>query len=241
MLFPAASGRQPSMPQLTNRGRKERVPRYLYRFIRLERLHDILRFHHLYAPRLSEFNDPFEGVVKLGSRDTKKESEIQERVNARARILSFASGRNTPSHPLMWAHYAAGHRGVCLKFRMNEWSKAGDLDGWVIRKVRYSIERPLLDLSHTEQDTTETLNGIAFTKHRDWRYENEWRMLCSVKVDCAIYLRFPAKALAEVIFGLRASNAEKTAARECIRQYFPDTLIREGGPDETNFRVELLP
>ncbi len=239
MLFPQTPLRRSGMTKSIYRGCEEPIPRYLYRFVRMERLHDILRFQHLYTPRTSELNDPFEGIVKLRSRNARQENKIQKRVDTQARILSFASGRNAPGHPLMWAHYADGHRGACLKFHMNEWCKAGDLQGWVIRKVRYSIERPLLDLSGTEQDTTDTLNRIAFTKHKNWRYENEWRMVCSAKVDCTIYLRFPPKALAEVILGLRASNAEKAAARECIRHYFPDTLIREGGCDETSFRVVL--
>lgn len=229
------------MAQVIFRGCGEPVPRYLYRFVSMERLQDILSLHHLYAPRPSELNDPFEGIVKLVPPNTKQEGEIQKRVNTQARILSFVGGKHAPNHPLMWAHYTNGHRGACLKFRMSEWCRSGDLQGWVIRKVHYSIERPLLDLSRPEQETADTLNRIAFTKHKNWRYENEWRMLCSAKIDCATYLRFPPKALAEVIFGLRVPNAQMAVAQECLRQHFPDTLVRKGHPDEMSFRVDVVP
>ena len=128
-----------------------------------------------YVPSTSQLNDPFEFIVKLDTRDHGKERTIQKNITARARVLSFSGGQDSAKNILMWSHYADSHRGACLQFDTRKWDPRKYRPGYVVRNVRYSMRRPLVSLSRKAQQNTELLNKIAFTKHKNWYYEQEWR------------------------------------------------------------------
>ncbi len=228
----------------------DNIPRYLYRFVRFDHLWDIIIFNRLYVPRRIQLNDPFDGVVKLVSRKKRKEKQIQKQVDKRMRILSFSGDDSAPTNPLMWSHYADGHKGVCLQFDMELW-RPEDIDrsGYVLGPVRYSQVRPLVNLPGTiarpgsafgldPRGTTEPLNYIAFTKHKDWCYEQEWRIICSQKDDKeAIYLSFPPEALVEVITGLRMPEQQRKDINNLIEKCNHPALVAEAREDGKAFQI----
>lgn len=228
------------------------IPAYLYRFISARRLKDIILSNRLYVPRRGELNDPFDGKVKLAPHDARKEKDIQDLVDKQMRVLSFSGEETAPTNPLMWSHYADGHRGACLKFDMVIWTRAKvETSGYVLDWVRYSKDRPLVDLAHSNAgqelpgsafgplpQNIEPLHRIAFTKHEDWAYEREWRMVCSQRDGKKkIYLSFPQGALAEVVMGLRMPEKERRAIRCLIKGQQQPPLVSEAQEDPTKFRV----
>ncbi|MHB1527844.1 MAG: DUF2971 domain-containing protein [Acidiferrobacteraceae bacterium] len=198
-----------------------------------------LSAHRLYCPSPKKLNDPFDCMVKMKNGDRSKEADIQERVNRRAGILSFATCND---HVPMWSHYANGHRGLCLEFDMEKWPRTErESNGCHLGSVEYCMERPLLTLSREELEKAKTLEKIAFTKHTDWGYEDEWRMVCSFMYPSNPYLLFPVAALTGAIFGLRMSPDDRRAIEEVIKNAKYNLTISEARENHDQFRVEIHP
>jgi len=164
---------------------------------------DIFFRNRLYWPLHSQLNDPAEGLYRI-ERPLAKRSDGKWRPQPAAllqpgegvRVLSFT---DDPAHPLMWAHYADAHRGICLGFRR-------DALGAVAR-VRYPQRVPRLgsDLS------AERRRDIAFlTKRAPWAYEREWRLVDTEGQDNPMnYLTLGRAAIRQVIFGDRTSEDDR--------------------------------
>jgi Protein of unknown function (DUF2971) len=81
----------------------------------------------------------------------------------------------TPFEPLMWAHYADGHRGFCIEY---ERRPDNDLGASGCSKVIYVDPTfPIfrgLDFFRQPEDV---LRGILTCKAGSWSYEHEWRLI----------------------------------------------------------------
>ena len=61
-------------------------------------------------------------------------------------------------NPVLWSHYGAKHRGMCLGF---------DIDRRGIQPVTYRTQRPRLNIPPSQEDA----NRLLFSKFVDWQYE----------------------------------------------------------------------
>lgn len=103
-------------------------------------------------------------------------------------------------HPLMWAHYADAHRGICLRFSVPQSGGYFEL----AFPVTYSARRPIINV--VEKHPDELLEQVILTKADFWGYEREWRLLDQ---DSGPGLHpFPASALDGVIFGVETSQSD---------------------------------
>lgn len=127
-------------------------------------------------------------------------------------------------HPLLWGHYADGHRGVCLVFN--------NLDGNCpifedVMPVRYTDERcrlRLLDFYTNRERFKESVIELVHTKQTAWSYEHEWRVvLPSLEPlgDEERRLSFEEQHLCKVILGDRIDPKIRDTIRalESNRQY----------------------
>ena len=75
----------------------------------------------------------------------------------------------TLTNQLLWGHYADGHRGVVVEFDANS--------GFFLaaQQVKYTNEQPVINRTQNSQD--EILEKSFYTKHEDWAYEQEWRVI----------------------------------------------------------------
>jgi hypothetical protein len=71
--------------------------------------------------------------------------------------------------PLMWAHYADGHRGICMEF---DTASGLFLEA---QRVVYSSEAPVVN--RIRDSMGQMLDKSMFWKHIDWSYEREWRVI----------------------------------------------------------------
>lgn len=233
-----------------------KVPEKLYRYFPLgsrnkdlcKRIRDILEKSRLYCPARPQLNDPFDCIVKLtygtdvNSNEYRErreqESAMQGRVDTQTGILSFSESRD---NILAWSHYANSHYGLCLEFDMKRWTK--EQYACHIDKVDYSIGRPLVTADLNEQGDGETLKKIAFTKHKDWIYEKEWRMLPAPppEKNGDRYLEFPKDALTGVIFGLRTEDADRRAIEQVIKATgYQNLTLYEAREDHDRFSVNIV-
>jgi hypothetical protein len=79
-----------------------------------------------------------------------------------------------PHHMLMWAHYAASHTGICLRFKRNKIGPYG-LPFGAAQPVVYESTRPVV---RPITDTSETMmRASLLVKAAFWSYEKEWRLI----------------------------------------------------------------
>lgn len=87
---------------------------------------------------------------------------------------------------LMWAHYANNGQGFCIEYDV-DWGKQQPDLRYV--PVLYTSETPTLCITEAMFTPHQFLHRVMATKHSDWAYEQEIRLVCltnkgqSVKVD----------------------------------------------------------
>lgn len=111
-------------------------------------------------------------------------------------------------HPLLWAHYAKAHSGICLVF-----DASTDYFGNAF-KVNYSQQYPVIDAS--EHDDEEILRVAVLSKADFWEYEEEYRLVSmepsepsAIRVTNHI-CNFSRELLTGVIFGCLTPDEERT-------------------------------
>lgn len=72
-------------------------------------------------------------------------------------------------HPLMWAHYAQGHRGVCIEFDANVPPLS------LTEPLLYTDQRPVIN--RLRDSATQIIQKSVLTKSLLWSYEREWRAI----------------------------------------------------------------
>ena len=140
----------------------------------------------------------------------------------KAGILSLSERRDDI---LMWSHYANGHRGLCLGFA------ASDNDPFFARAlpVVYSAAQPVFD---PRDDDFRASEKVVLTKSEHWSYEREWRITETRGKGPYV---FPAEALTTVIFGCRATEADKKKVRNWIKDRGLNPSLFQAVEDNRNF------
>jgi hypothetical protein len=165
------------------------------RYILPEKRMRLSRFHRL--------NDPFELMsLKLDGPNSRK--AFKALVDHWGKTFGIiCMGRHWKS-PLMWAHYADSHQGVCLGF---------DVPDEMPRRIEYGRERVQYVIDPNKSVggiTEELLIKVLTTKYAEWSYEEEWRLFSKLKQpdpdNGEFYLPFgPELQLREIIVGVRCS------------------------------------
>lgn len=126
-----------------------------------------------------------------------------------------------PLSSLMWSHYAANHKGICLEFHVGNplFLKA--------QPVNYELEYPTVDSD--ELLTEETVEKAVLTKDRCWCYEDEFRLIGSpyLPEDNPLrlhdgYLRLPASTLLSIIVG---GNGDYDRVSLIAKKHSPELRI----------------
>jgi hypothetical protein len=126
-----------------------------------------MRDRRLKVARIHELNDPFEFLgVELSDREFRKVLTATKRqLSERNGLLCFSKSWR---HPMLWAHYADKHRGVCLGF---------DVNAEKLEHVSYVNSRfPRPDNPRSEA----FVHKLLYTKFAHWSYEDEYRLYVSL-------------------------------------------------------------
>lgn len=110
-------------------------------------------------------------------------------------IFGVSCFTDTPTNMLMWSHYANKHSGICVEYDFGKlFSGNRDI---LLFPVSYSKKRPLLplekaiDFNNGNCTFDENRFPVVFpdimkaliAKSDVWQYENEWRLIKSVKTN----------------------------------------------------------
>lgn len=195
--------------------------RRVYYFTPPEHALDNLKKSHLKVARFSQCNDPFELAAfsqKNKGLRRKFKAWLHQMDNSNGLLCFCRSWRN----PVMWAHYAKNHTGVCYGF---------DVDPKTFVDVRYVSERlysnltPENFLHHVGEDQ---MVDLFATKYIHWSYEEEVRLLVTfseaVEKDQLVFHEFSnSMQLREVIVGpksdIRVPEIEATVADKNVEVF----------------------
>lgn len=95
----------------------------------------------------------------------------------KTRIAQFGVVCMTPQwdNRLMWAHYANSGQGFCIEYEV-DWGKQQPDFRYV--PVQYTSEPPELCITEAMFTPHQFLYRVLATKHADWAYEQEIRLVC---------------------------------------------------------------
>ena len=157
------------------------------------------------------------------------ERGLQDAVNKIGVLSLSATNRNI----LLWSHYAAGHTGICLKFRA-----ASDADFFgSSQPVKYTKNYPEIDILNNSPN--EQVQAFLLTKAIDWKYEDEWRIIDHEKGPGD--KKFHQAMLLEVIFGTQMDLNDKSAIVEWVRDRHPPIQLSQASIANGAFSLVIKP
>ena len=190
--------------------------------------------------RISTFdkvNDPFEllGAIRGGRIGHRDFSWLRDHWTKTVGFISFSDNWKSP---LMWAHYASNHTGVCLGIEVTDKKPL---------KMEYQPRRVALqfDFKKFENAADDVLmKKLVVTKFQEWEYEQEWRILFPLEYDPKhpkpeyFYEQFtPGFELREIILGARCEQSPE----EIQKQIFGVTAlvhVKRARPAFDSFSIE---
>ena len=217
----------------------------IYRYFKYravnKNLIDSLVNSYLYFSHPSNLNDPFDCQVDIRkstnyaiskvpsglksdipTRISKLNGFIDE-IQRRMTVIGVCSFSLTLEEPLLWAHYADEHRGICLFYefpedfildRTNEIVGVSDIEygenplsDWFIDIIPDQIEDGFYDYF-----TTELLKRVLIIKASGWNYEQE----CRIIRQKAGPLSVPKEFLKQVCFGMNVSDSDKNLISKIV-------------------------
>jgi hypothetical protein len=172
-----------------------------------------------------DFND-FKQAMTGAEFHAAERSDYQEQIGKIVGVVSLAEN---PLHRIMWANYGGSHHGFVAEFA---YSQEFVKDGFCQRhgpfgpaaKIQYlkPHEHPpkcMRDVSNIAQ--------ILWTKHSEWVYEQEWRVVQSHSRATPGYasdgtprslLNFEPKDLVRVILGLRMCSKDEATLSQMLNR-----------------------
>lgn len=135
-----------------------------YKFFKEEIGLKVLRERRLKISTIEDLNDPFE-LTPFDLSDRSQRRALQRariEIGKRSGVLCFSDDWHDP---VLWAHYADKHRGLCLSFEIPE-------DRDLLKFIKYVSRR----LPFPKQLDLRCASDMLFTKFSHWSYEREVRM-----------------------------------------------------------------
>lgn len=162
----------------------------------------------LFAPKLKELNDPFEGSVELPNAESEDywvTPLLQQSYSAGVYSMSKRKeGEEYPCNELLWAHYANSHKGFCIEYDLDK------LDACITDGIEYRIDVVYQENKPTispDEPTDKKIKKAFSTKSLAWVYENEFRLIFS----SSGVKKIAFEAIRAIYFGLNMPLAERNA------------------------------
>ena len=160
---------------------------------------------------------------KLNAEIAKNEKSMYQAICKQYRVYCLSE---KPDSPLMWAHYAASHTGVCLEF---DATRAPFTRETGASQVAYRTTYPAYDMVAVGYEP-------LVTKADAWSCEAEWRLIAeerkfareplTMKTDND-FLTLPPGVLNSVIVGSLADEPSRRRIEQLVRTHAPDVVVRQ--------------
>lgn len=170
-----------------------------------------LERRHLKISRFSKCNDPFK-LASFSQKNKKIRLKFGGWISSMDKSYGLLCFCQSWKNPVMWAHYAENHLGLCYGF---------DVDIENLIKVRYVKQR--IHPNATEDSILsliekEGVENLIATKFEHWCYEEEYRMLMKLPSENCEKKHFfegfsESLKLREVIVGCKSEIAVRDVQR----------------------------
>lgn len=167
-----------------------------------------------------DLNDPFELMSHdIGNREVRAKAQAYgAEAGKRLGLICFSDNWQSP---VMWAHYAEKHNGVCLGF---------DIHDEFLAPVRYLKNRALLKGNkEIPIKNDDFISQILHHKAQEWRYERELRAIVLLDSPKRPIYHVPFGAdmqLRELIVGCRNPLAPRDLEPFILSQETPVNIIK---------------
>jgi hypothetical protein len=184
----------------------------------------ILKERRLKISLFSEVNDPLELLyVSVGEKNMRIAKFLRQHFAKTKGLICFSENWRSP---VMWAHYAKKHTGVCLGFDITQ-------NPDILQPVQYAVERlkrPLrYDDKHLGLDV-EFLRALLVTKAVEWSYEREYRVFSNLlykELNGYYYQNFGDEIrLREIIVGERNEMTLAHYGKLASKPEYPVRIIK---------------
>lgn len=182
---------------------------------------------------IDDLNDPFEyQSINMGDRSVRAWAANFRALVSKENtgIISFSKNWR---EPLMWAHYAESHKGMALGFEVVDRLLLG---------VEYISERitPPKDIDNNKESMEQLVTMLIKSKHENWKYEDELRLLRNLDSCDREKGLFFAKwnhttQLKEVVLGARYQTQEDSVFQEYLES--KGVKIITARPKFTGFKM----
>ena len=150
---------------------------------------------------------------------------------------------------VMWSHYADSHKGICLRLQC-----IPEIDNTLLaaRKVEYTTEFPLFPTldqhiryytGEAPIDFAKVLYDIPFMKHKDWRYEKEWRVHVPHSADAEGNgyddWKENTRVFGAMYLGCRVEPADAAELVEMAKLNYPHMEIYQAKASTKGFLLEF--
>lgn len=217
---------------------------FRYRPISINSLYEISTTS-FYLSKPKDFNDPFDcdfywrdhsnkdkenhisvcgnehsesGIEDLEKAKTLFEKKLLNEVNG----LGVTCFTTDPCNPLMWSHYADGHKGICIEYK-----REGVLKTDEFKKINYDRDQKLvwssLDLGRDMNKLHDFFEDVVFRKLSYWEYEKEWRFMVIRPKERLFHMSSP---VVSIIFGLKCPLEEIDKVINIIRSHYISGAIK---------------
>ena len=199
-----------------------------YKFLPEKWARDGIEKRHIKISRFCDLNDPFELSPFVLSNGDQRDALIHalKEISERHGLLCFSIKW---SNPLLWAHYADKHKGICLGF---------DLPDDLIGHVEYvSTRRPFPNPSElNERRAKEWL----LTKFSGWCYEAEFRVFAELeqedeKGNYFADFKKNKMTLREVILGCKCTFPPESVLQSLLAPYDEEVKVIKARPSDESF------
>lgn len=249
------------------KSRVELKDNYIYKYGKFKDIERTLKGETLGFSKLNKLNDPFEASYNYAhvfdTEDRAKSfssskmnhgdewefrNKVKSLIDSKISEILVTCFTTTPTEPLMWAHYAENHHGVCYCFDGDELQFDEE---FVKGNVQYSNKIPELyffENSTTEKQLEVFLPNLVCTKQSAWSYENEIRYFG--KSENTVQ-KFNLSSLKSIILGCRVERDEAHKIRQLVSNIYNETgrnievyyAVKDGGYYKMKiepFKIETL-
>ncbi len=151
-----------------------------------------LKYHSIRYVAADQFNDPYDCKCFFEALNGEREDSLSDVINRHLRIACMS--RN-PSSPIMWSHYSSHHAGYVIEYILPElpfkevdykeitpfYYSTKEIREEILQKTpgiaESEIEEKIKELLLSNDSYMENLKNAIFTKHSDWKYEEEYRFI----------------------------------------------------------------
>lgn len=135
---------------------------------------------------------------------------VEQAIEARFKKFGVACFSTELNQPLLWAHYGASHKGICVQYFVRPMTLAAKTN-LLQYSVSYTTRLPPISLTEVLFAPRNVGQRMLATKSIDWAYEKEWRLIhLTTKGDS---LDMPdGIEVASIIVGLSADPSDREKA-----------------------------